>query len=147
MMPQKMAIRWMAATRVSREVQPYRLDDDADVTKRTPRVVRKQARISVSQRQVAKCLTTGRDHSLSLRAFTGLGHQSGKDLEKHHPSLQLTLNHFVLIDHFHPAGLEDADADTVIFGHKIPCPAMQTLTPAQQDLDQRLIAFCMRHRA
>lgn len=58
------------------------------------------------------------------------------------PSLQLTLNHILLIDCYYVAGLEGACPDYSTFDNKVPYPTMRELSPAQRELDLRLIAFC-----
>ena len=58
------------------------------------------------------------------------------------PSLQLTLNHILLVDRFYLMGLEGAVPDYSVFADKIPYATMALLGPAQRDLDLRLTAFC-----
>lgn len=57
-------------------------------------------------------------------------------------SLQLTLNHILLIDRYYVAGLEGACPDYSKLDNKVPYPTMRELSPAQRELDLRLIAFC-----
>lgn len=58
------------------------------------------------------------------------------------PSLQLTLNHILLVDRYYVAGLEGGRPDYSIFVNEVPYPTMMELSPAQRELDRRLISFC-----
>lgn len=58
------------------------------------------------------------------------------------PSLQLTLNHILLVDRYYVAGLDGARPDYSIFVNEVPYPTMAELFPAQRELDRRLISFC-----
>ncbi|MGO4714024.1 DinB family protein [Bradyrhizobium sp. 2TAF24] len=69
-------------------------------------------------------------------------HEFARERTNFFPSLQLTLNHILLVDRFYLTGLAGSVASVVIFADKIPFPTMQVLTPAQRELDLRLIAFC-----
>jgi uncharacterized damage-inducible protein DinB len=58
------------------------------------------------------------------------------------PSLQLTLNHILLVDRYYVLGLEGVSPDYSIFAQEVPYSTMTELSPAQRDLDRRLFAFC-----
>jgi uncharacterized damage-inducible protein DinB len=58
------------------------------------------------------------------------------------PSLQLTLNHILLVDRYYLTGLYGAVPDYSIFAEAIPFPRMAELCPMQRDLDRRLVFFC-----
>ena len=58
------------------------------------------------------------------------------------PSLQLTLNHILLVDRFYLMGLQGGVPDYAIFADRLPFPTMAELGPAQRDLDLGLVAFC-----
>lgn len=58
------------------------------------------------------------------------------------PSLQLTLNHILLVDRYYIDALVDGGAGLTIFDEEVPYPRAADLWPAQQESDRRLIAFC-----
>jgi uncharacterized damage-inducible protein DinB len=58
------------------------------------------------------------------------------------PSLQLTLNHILLVDRYYVLGLEGAGPDHSMFADKVCYFTMTELSPAQRDLDRRLMSFC-----
>jgi uncharacterized damage-inducible protein DinB len=58
------------------------------------------------------------------------------------PSLQRTLNHIYVIDHFYIDALEGGWLGPKAWENQIPYPASEDLSPAQAAMDQRLIAVC-----
>lgn len=58
------------------------------------------------------------------------------------PSLQATLNHILIIDHFYVDALEGGSLGPAAWDNEIPCPTMATLAPAQAAVDRRLVALC-----
>jgi len=58
------------------------------------------------------------------------------------PSLQLTLNHILLVDRYYIDALVDGGAGLSIFDNELPYPRAADLWPAQRESDRQLIAFC-----
>jgi uncharacterized damage-inducible protein DinB len=58
------------------------------------------------------------------------------------PSLQLTLNHILLVDRYYFDALIDGGEGLTIFDNELPYPRAAELWDAQSRSDQRLIAFC-----
>ncbi len=58
------------------------------------------------------------------------------------PSLQLTLNHILLVDRYYFDALVAGGEGLAIFDDEVPYPRAADLWPAQSALDQQLIAFC-----
>jgi uncharacterized damage-inducible protein DinB len=58
------------------------------------------------------------------------------------PSLQLTLNHILLIDWYYLDGLEKGGRGLAIFESEIPFPALSDLAVAQRATDTRLVRYC-----
>lgn len=58
------------------------------------------------------------------------------------PSLQLTLNHILLVDRFYLMGLEGTVPDYSVFADAVLYATMAELGPAQRALDLRLTALC-----
>jgi uncharacterized damage-inducible protein DinB len=58
------------------------------------------------------------------------------------PSLQLTLNHILLVDRYYIDALVDGGAGLTVFDNELPYPRAADLWPAQQQSDRQLIAFC-----
>jgi uncharacterized damage-inducible protein DinB len=58
------------------------------------------------------------------------------------PSLQMTLNHILIVDWYYLDALEGGGRGRALLDPEIPHPAVATLWPAQAQTDRRLIAFC-----
>jgi uncharacterized damage-inducible protein DinB len=58
------------------------------------------------------------------------------------PSLQLTLNHILLIDWYYLDGLEKGGSGLSIFESEVPFPRLSDLEVAQRATDARLIRYC-----
>ncbi|NML31481.1 DinB family protein [Paraburkholderia antibiotica] len=58
------------------------------------------------------------------------------------PSLQLTLNHLLLIDRYYFDALIDGGAGLTIFDNELPYPRAADLWDAQARSDRQLLAFC-----
>lgn len=58
------------------------------------------------------------------------------------PSLQATLNHILVIDHFYVDALEGGRLGPAAWDDPIPCPSVAALHRAQAAVDRRLVAFC-----
>lgn len=58
------------------------------------------------------------------------------------PSLQLTLNHILLVDRYYFDALIDGGEGLTIFDNELPYPRAADLWDAQARSDQRLLAFC-----
>ncbi len=58
------------------------------------------------------------------------------------PSLQLTLNHILLVDRFYLDGLEEGGLGRSVYGEEVPFPLAADLAEAQAAEDRRLVAFC-----
>jgi uncharacterized damage-inducible protein DinB len=58
------------------------------------------------------------------------------------PSLQLTLNHILLVDRYYFDALIDGGEGLTIFDNEVPYPRAAELWDAQARSDQRLLAFC-----
>lgn len=58
------------------------------------------------------------------------------------PSLQATLNHILIVDHFYVDALEGGRLGPAAWANRIPCPALPALKAAQDAVDRRLIAWC-----
>ncbi|MDX2204801.1 MAG: DinB family protein [Hyphomicrobiaceae bacterium] len=58
------------------------------------------------------------------------------------PSLQQTLNHIYIIDHFYIDALEGGTLGPKAWENRVPYPTLALLKPAQADMDCRLIAHC-----
>jgi uncharacterized damage-inducible protein DinB len=58
------------------------------------------------------------------------------------PSLQLTLNHILLVDRYYFDALTGAGEGLTIFDDELPYPRAADLWTAQARSDQRLVAFC-----
>ena len=58
------------------------------------------------------------------------------------PSIQATLNHILIIDHFYVDALEGGTLGPAAWANEIPCPTLAELRPAQAAVDRRLIACC-----
>lgn len=56
------------------------------------------------------------------------------------PSIQATLNHILIIDHFYVDALEGGTLGPAAWANQIPCPTLAELRPAQAAVDRRLIA-------
>jgi uncharacterized damage-inducible protein DinB len=58
------------------------------------------------------------------------------------PSLQLTLNHILLVDWYYLDGLEKGGRGLSIFESEIPFPTLSDLAVAQRATDTRLVRYC-----
>jgi uncharacterized damage-inducible protein DinB len=58
------------------------------------------------------------------------------------PSLQLTLNHILLVDWYYLDGLETGGRGLSIFESEIPFPMLSDLAAAQRAADIRLVRYC-----
>jgi uncharacterized damage-inducible protein DinB len=58
------------------------------------------------------------------------------------PSLQATLNHILIVDHFYVDALEGGTLGPAAWANQIPCPTLPELQEAQAAVDRRLIAWC-----
>jgi uncharacterized damage-inducible protein DinB len=58
------------------------------------------------------------------------------------PSLQLTLNHILLVDRYYFDALIGGGAGLAIFDNELPYPRAAELWDAQARSDQQLLAFC-----
>ena len=58
------------------------------------------------------------------------------------PSIQATLNHILIVDHFYVDALEGGSLGPAAWANRIPCPTLAALRPAQSAVDRRLIAWC-----
>jgi uncharacterized damage-inducible protein DinB len=58
------------------------------------------------------------------------------------PSLQLTMNHILLVDRYYFDALVDGGAGLSIFDDEVPYPRAAELWAAQRTLDRQLVAFC-----
>lgn len=58
------------------------------------------------------------------------------------PSIQATLNHILIVDHFYVDALEGGTLGPAAWANRIPCPTMAELGPAQAEVDRRLIRWC-----
>jgi uncharacterized damage-inducible protein DinB len=58
------------------------------------------------------------------------------------PSLQLTLNHILLVDRYYFDALIDGGEGLTIFDNELPYPRAADLFDAQARSDQRLLVFC-----
>jgi uncharacterized damage-inducible protein DinB len=58
------------------------------------------------------------------------------------PSLQLTLNHILLVDWYYLDGLEKSGRGLAIFENKVPFAIVAALAVAQRAADIRLIRYC-----
>ncbi|MET3231005.1 UNVERIFIED_ORG: putative damage-inducible protein DinB [Burkholderia sp. 1263] len=58
------------------------------------------------------------------------------------PSLQLTLNHILLVDRYYFDALVDGGEGFTIFDNELPYPRAAELWDAQARSDQQLLAFC-----
>ena len=58
------------------------------------------------------------------------------------PSLQLTLNHILLVDRYYFDALIGGGAGLTIFDNELPYPRAADLWDAQARSDQQLLAFC-----
>jgi uncharacterized damage-inducible protein DinB len=58
------------------------------------------------------------------------------------PSLQLTLNHILLVDWYYLDGLEKGGRGLSIFESDVPFPRLSDLAVAQRATDVRLIRYC-----
>jgi uncharacterized damage-inducible protein DinB len=60
------------------------------------------------------------------------------------PSIQATLNHILIVDHFYVDALEGGALGPAAWANPVPCPTVAALRPAQEAVDRRLIAWCER---
>lgn len=58
------------------------------------------------------------------------------------PSLQLTLNHILLVEQYYLDGLEKGGRGRSIFESDVPFPRLSDLAAAQRDTDARLVRYC-----
>jgi uncharacterized damage-inducible protein DinB len=58
------------------------------------------------------------------------------------PSLQLTLNHILLVDWYYLDGLEKGGRGRSIFDSEVPLPMLADLAVAQRASDARLVRYC-----
>lgn len=58
------------------------------------------------------------------------------------PSIQRTLNHIYVIDHFYIDALEGGWLGPRAWDKEVSCPSLSELKPAQAAMDKRLIAIC-----
>ncbi|MEZ4454220.1 MAG: DinB family protein [Nannocystaceae bacterium] len=58
------------------------------------------------------------------------------------PSLQRTLNHLLIVDHYYVDALEGGDLGPAAWADRVPCPGVSALRAAQVAVDRRLIAVC-----
>ncbi|MXP65500.1 damage-inducible protein DinB [Roseomonas sp. M0104] len=58
------------------------------------------------------------------------------------PSIQATLNHILIVDHFYVDALEGGTLGPAAWAERIPCPGVAELHAAQAAVDRRLIAWC-----
>lgn len=58
------------------------------------------------------------------------------------PSIQLTLNHILVVDWYYLDGLEQGGRGLASFENELPFPTLPALAAAQADADQRLVCYC-----
>jgi uncharacterized damage-inducible protein DinB len=58
------------------------------------------------------------------------------------PSLQLTLNHILLVDYYYLDGLEQGGRGLTLFENELPFPKLAELAAAQAATDARLVRYC-----
>lgn len=58
------------------------------------------------------------------------------------PSLQLTLNHILLVDWYYLDGLEQGGRGLTVFESEVPLPKLADLAAAQAATDARLVRYC-----
>ena len=58
------------------------------------------------------------------------------------PSLQLTLNHILLVDWYYLDGLEKGGRGLPVFESEVPFPTLPDLAVAQMAADTRLVRYC-----
>jgi uncharacterized damage-inducible protein DinB len=58
------------------------------------------------------------------------------------PSLQLTLNHILLVERYYFDGLEQGGRGLSIFESEVPYPLLSDLAVAQRAMDVRLVRYC-----
>jgi uncharacterized damage-inducible protein DinB len=58
------------------------------------------------------------------------------------PSLQLTLNHILLVDWYYLDGLENGGCGRSVFESEVPFPRLSDLAVAQRATDARLVRYC-----
>jgi uncharacterized damage-inducible protein DinB len=58
------------------------------------------------------------------------------------PSINATLNHILVVDHFYVDALEGGTLGPAAWANEQPCATVIELRAAQAAVDQRLIAFC-----
>jgi uncharacterized damage-inducible protein DinB len=58
------------------------------------------------------------------------------------PTIQLTLNHILLVDAYYLDGLEGGGRGLAVFAEPIPFPRVSDLAVAQAASDARLVGFC-----
>ena len=77
-----------------------------------------------------------------LSACAALGEEEfGAQCQGFFPSLRATLNHILIIDHFHVDALERGSLGPAAWADREPCRNMSTLQGAQGAMDRRLIAL------
>ena len=58
------------------------------------------------------------------------------------PSLQLTLNHILVVDWYYLDGLEQGGRGLTVLESDLPFPTLPALAAAQADADRRLVRYC-----
>jgi uncharacterized damage-inducible protein DinB len=58
------------------------------------------------------------------------------------PSLQLTLNHILVVDWYYLDGLEQGGRGLTVFESQVPLPKFADLAAAQAATDARLVRYC-----
>ena len=58
------------------------------------------------------------------------------------PSLQLTLNHILIVDWYYLDGLERGGRGLTVFESEVPFPKLADLAAAQAAADSRLVRYC-----
>jgi len=80
------------------------------------------------------------------RVLAACAHLSQEDFEATRvgffPSLQLTLNHILLVDCYYLDGLEQGGRGFATFENEVPFPKFAELAAAQAEADARLVRYC-----
>ncbi len=58
------------------------------------------------------------------------------------PSIQATMNHILIVDHFYVDALEGGTLGPAAWANPVPCPTLAELHPAQAAVDRRLVKWC-----
>lgn len=80
------------------------------------------------------------------RVLAACAHLSREEFEatrvSFFPSLQLTLNHILLVDCYYLDGLEQGGRGLTMFENEVPFPKLAELAAAQAATDARLVRYC-----